>query len=431
METPNKKYSHIIHFGCRLNQYETDSLDSAFSEAGISATTNIETADYVVLNTCTVTNISDYKSRAAIRKVQKRNAKAKIIVTGCYATTDQKFLSQEFSNISVVPNSEKPYIVQNLLQKKDVCIEKPKPKESAIFDYHFRKQKGRVRAYLKIQDGCNKKCSYCKIPQARGAAISRNFYECIRELKHLVSLGFCEISITGVNIGTYYSEGYKFADLIRALSNIDGNFFLRISSIEPPDVNEDFIKLFDLKKVAKFAHIPLQTGSRSVLKHMHRGYTLSSFSKKIEMLKKQFPQMHIGTDLIVGFPGESEKDFKETIQYIKKMQFDNIHFFPFSKRKDTPVISMLKNKKIMEVNGEIIKERTSTLHFIQEKIVEKRLKDTEGKIYRGIIISENKNGSYDVLTENYIKVCLQNVDKICIGELVLLKYSNNKEAVLV
>ena len=294
----------IVHFGCRLNQFESAGLSSGLTSVGFQKTTDLREADVVVINTCTVTNKADYKNRAAIRRAHRLNPQAKIIVTGCYATTDAEDIRRLPGVYRVISNNDKSNIPQHLSN----------PEQPTIMDrFAFSSFTEKSRATLKIQDGCNKSCSYCKIPQARGKGVSRAFDETLADVVRLIDQGYHEIILTGVNIGWYESDGKSYYDLVEAILNVPGQFKLRVSSIEPGDVNERYAEFYAHEKMAKFLHIPLQSGSKNVLRAMRRGYTPREFERRVDLVRCVSPSVHVGTDVIVGFPTETNEAFQETL----------------------------------------------------------------------------------------------------------------------
>ena len=428
--------AYLIHFGCRLNLYESASISSGLKENNISITDKIEEADFIIINTCTVTNRADQKNRSAIRRAHRKNPNGKIIVTGCYATTDAEVIRRLSGVYSVVSNQNKanlPRLIQNDIQEnfqndwQDGWLD-------GQFGYHLQSKEKISRAYLKIQDGCNKSCSYCKIPLARGPGRSRNFDETILEAQQLIQLGFKEITLTGVNLGWYRSEkGKDFHDLLSGLLDLDGDFYIRISSIEPGDVSEELAHLLQHPKMAKFLHVPLQSGSKEILKKMRRGYTPLSYHNRIQKVKENNPNIHIGTDIIVGFPGESDENFEETIQLCEEIAFANIHIFPYSKRKGTPIMKNIslkdadevkanktnKANKVREIPSPVIRKRIERLKTLKEKLHSIYIQKTSGQVFRSIIekieqfentenaARENTHETFHVVTENYVKLTMK------------------------
>lgn len=387
---------HIVHAGCRLNQYETDALTAGFDDNNIAPVNDIRSADLIIFNTCTVTNRADYKNRNAIRKAHEANPSAELIVTGCYATTDAEEISQLPGVSRVVANSQKASIPQAVSSGGRLVDNR--------FRYSYRRKEGHARAYLKIQDGCNRTCSYCKIPNARGAGISRSSEETLKEAEHLISLGFKELILTGVNIGCYLSEeGDDFYTLTRRIAELDGEFIIRISSIEPGEVNSRLAELMYHRKMARFLHVPLQSGSKEILRLMRRGYTPQTYRDKIRLMRAEHPDLHIGTDIITGFPGETAELFRETLAFSEEMQFANIHIFPFSKRRDTHVLNLLAERRVEEINGRIIRERNAQLSELKNRMAARYREKLKGQIVRAIVEKPLSDGGWHILTENYLR----------------------------
>lgn len=402
----------LIHFGCRLNQFESDGIKASLADHAHLLTDDLREADFVVVNTCTVTNKADYKNRAAIRRAHRLNPQAKIVVTGCYATTDAEELRSLPGVYRVVSNDDKHRIAQLISGQEGETLTQNRFSFSA--NHNFKS-----RATLKIQDGCNKSCSYCKIPQARGRGVSRGFAETLAAARELIDAGFGELVLTGVNIGWYNDSGKNFCTLVSALLDLPGNFHLRISSIEPGDVDARFAEFYRHPKMARFLHIPLQSGSKYVLKMMRRGYTPENFLRRIEMVRRICPEIHIGTDVIVGFPAEGAAEFQETLDFCRHADFANIHIFPFSKRRNTPIADWLERKglrrqamselgaengtrTVREVNGLMIRERVAKLASLKKELAEKYIQRVEGVSVHAIA-ERIENGRIDFLTENYLR----------------------------
>ncbi len=402
MQTENKVNVYFIHFGCRLNQYESTAMESAMMHDNINIVSDAKEADYIIMNTCTVTNRADQKTRQAIRKVHRSNPMTKIIVTGCYASTDPEEIQALPGVYAIIPNVTKssiPKLINPEYQHQFHQLSQTQ------FRYTYHQKTDRARAYIKIQDGCNKKCSYCKIPQARGKQMSRDINDILQEAHHLVNIGFHELVLTGVNIGCYKYEGISFYELLKALLKIPGDFYIRISSIEPGDVNLELAQILMHEKMAKFLHVPLQSGSKMILKWMNRGYTPQQFIKNITQVRKLVPTIHIGTDIILGFPGESNEYFQETFDMCKELSFANIHIFPYSERKHTSVLAKIDNDKypnIYRISRKIIKERVAKLQLLRTLMQKTYQKNTTSLVFRAIIESVDKN-RIKLVSENYVK----------------------------
>lgn len=391
----------VVHFGCRLNQFESDGIKANLSDNAHALTDNLREADFVVINTCTVTNKADYKNRAAIRRAHRLNPLAKIVVTGCYATTDAEEL-RSLPGVYRVVSNDKKHQIASVLNGNDTD-----EKNDRFFfssNHNFKS-----RATLKIQDGCNKSCSYCKIPQARGRGVSRGADDTLASARELIAAGFGELVLTGVNIGWYNDNGKTFHGLVESLLNLDGDFHLRVSSIEPGDVDDRFAAFYQHPKMARFLHIPLQSGSKFVLRTMRRGYTPQNFMRRIEQVRKVCPEVHIGTDVIVGFPSESETEFNETLDFCRAADFANIHIFPFSKRRNTAIVDWLQRRETSsskpayaEINGTIIRERSARLAELRNTMSADYAARVSGMAF-GAVAEQVENGEVTFLTENYLR----------------------------
>lgn len=431
----------VIHFGCRLNQFESDGIKANLSDNSHALTDNLREADFVVINTCTVTNKADYKNRAAIRRAHRLNPSAKIVVTGCYATTDAEEL-RSLPGVYRVVSNDKKHQIASVLNGNDT-----EEKNDRFFfssNHNFKS-----RATLKIQDGCNKSCSYCKIPQARGRGVSRGSEDTLASARELIASGFGELVLTGVNIGWYNDNGKTFHNLVESLLALDGDFRLRVSSIEPGDVNERFAEFYQHPKMARFLHIPLQSGSKFVLRTMRRGYTPQNFMHRIEHVRTICPEVHIGTDVIVGFPSEGEAEFTETLDFCRAADFANIHIFPFSKRRNTAIVDWLEarprrqaastpdltaaadgatTKRVYhEINGDIIRRRAAELDAVKREMADQYSHRVEGMKFSAVA-ERIEDGQVAFLTENYLrgKIPLSQLAKEPRrGELFDLVWSHN------
>jgi threonylcarbamoyladenosine tRNA methylthiotransferase MtaB len=316
----NKKFK-VVTLGCRTNQYEAEAFRSQLELAGYVAAGENEAADLCIVNTCTVTASADSHSRHAIRDLVRHNPGAKIAVTGCLAES----LPSIEGVTHIVPNAQK----ESLLKLVEPEEEFP---EFAINSFE-----GHTRAFVKVQDGCNSYCTYCIIPYVRGRSRSRPIAEIVREVETLIQSGYKEIVLTGINIGDFEGEGgEKLADLVRIVDKIPGVERLRVSSIDPDEVDDNLTDaIIQGRATCPSMHIVLQSGSNVTLKRMNRKYTRQIFLQTVERLKKARPGFTFTTDVIVGFPGETEADFEETLQVIKETKFAKVHMFPYSPRKRT------------------------------------------------------------------------------------------------
>jgi len=407
----------IYTLGCRLNIYESDGILNQFISNGYQAVNWEDGPDIAIINTCTVTSHADSKNRYIIRNLLKKNPSAKIIVTGCYAQTDQEEL-QKIPGVWAIIGNEKKSKIFEIYQQKNSNEEKVIYSTGPLNYFEESKKRrpiedpfsygnvvpiNHTRAYLKIQDGCDRKCSYCKIPMARGGGISRSIEEIIYQVDQLEASKIPEIVLTGVNIGWYRYKHFRFNDLIEKILERLKFSRLRISSIEPSDVNERLAELSLHPKFCNFLHVPLQSGSDKILRMMKRSYNSKTFSLRIEKVLKINPDIFLGTDVIVGFPTETEEDFRNTIDLILNLNFVNIHAFPFSLRKDTEIEKFVQNNKSTLVPKHIVQNRINELFELKEKQMLKYLKNSLYKMYQGIV-EEIANGYIKVLTENYLYV---------------------------
>lgn len=417
---------YFTDFGCRLNQFETRVLEN---NSGLTMQTTgcPEEAEFIVINTCTVTNRADVKNRQAIRKARLANPKAHIIVTGCYASTDSEALKQMPEVDTVISNEDKFTIPDFISGKKTEGIRN-------LFPASNQNLTQSARAYLKIQDGCNKRCSYCKVPMARGRAVSRDLEDSFIEILNLTKNGFQEIILTGVNIGHYRNGQIRLNDFLKRLEDIPGDHYYRISSIEPDCVNNEFLDIIASDKFARFLHIPLQSGSNRVLKSMRRGYSTNEYIEIIQQAREKIADVHIGTDVMAGFPGETPEDFQMTFDLVEKIQFANVHFFPFSRRSGSEIDEILRSQKkdlqeirnesrvpVFEINGEITRMRIQQLQILQTENQKKYIENTSGKPFRAIIEKEVA-GALHIVTENFLKGTVVSRGSFQKGQKIQIKY---------
>ena len=394
--------------GCKVNQYETEAMKEEFIMAGFDVVSEDEKADVYVINTCTVTNIADRKSRQYIRKMKALSPDAVVAVCGCYSQVKPEELEKMPEVDIVMGNGEKNTLIYHVLSniKLKSMGEKPKtlvkvlPYESLTeYSDHgiIKSMDGKTRAYIKIEEGCDRFCSYCLIPFARGHVRSRNQDEIVEEAKMLINNGFKEIVLTGINTALCDD----LAGVIERINDIPGDFRIRLSSLEPTVVNSEYVKkLLKYEKLCHHLHLSIQSGSDNVIKNMNRNYTRNEYLDIVKVLREFDPGYGITTDIIVGFPGETEDDFKDSLSITDLVKFGKVHVFKYSKRKGT-VAEKLPN----QVDGNIKNERSDRLIEAGDKAsIEFResLIGTE----RVVLFEEensnrNENSGY---TDNYIKV---------------------------
>ncbi len=359
----------IFSLGCKVNSYECSALASSLRKRGYFD--NRENPDFVIVNTCSVTATADQKSRQHIRKFKSMYPNAIIVVMGCYAQGNPDFIASDIEADIIVGTSHReeiPDLIESF--KKDhqqiVKVDKNIRAHKCYDELGVTSYSENIRAYLKIQDGCDNFCSYCLIPYRRGAARSRKKEDIILEAKHLIEQGYQEIVLTGIDVSSYGKDlgDYNLVDLVKELLSLDNIPSLRISSIEAGDMSDELLELYASDNVlAKHMHIPLQSGSKTVMERMHRKYTKELYLSKIRKLRELCPDIMISTDVITGFPGETEEEFLETRDFIIECGFNQLHVFPFSPRSGTLAYSMPN-----QVDSGVKKERTRNLLELSKKL---------------------------------------------------------------
>lgn len=391
---------NIITLGCKVNSYESNFMKEALVKNGFSFCNLNEKCDILILNTCTVTDTSDKKSLKEVRRLKRENPNAILVVCGCSVQNDKTKYDNLGINILMgnINKSNIVSIIEKYLDDKTpveyVAKTRDLPFENMEVDISDH-----TRAYIKIEDGCDNFCSYCIIPFVRGKKRSKDFSLVLREVQHLANNGYKEIVLTGIDTGGYESNGKDLTDLIHEMSKINGIERIRQSSIEITQINEKFInELKNNNKICDHIHIPLQSGSDSILKLMNRKYDLKYFFDKIDMIRSVRPDISITTDVIVGFPGETEEMFLETMETCKKINFSKIHAFPYSERKGTKA-SMMDGKV-----PEIVKhERVKKLLELSDSLEKSYYDKFKGKKLDVLIEEVNEFGSKGH-TSNYLMV---------------------------
>ena len=391
---------NIITLGCKVNSYESNFMKEALVKNGFSFCNLNEKCDILILNTCTVTDTSDKKSLKEVRRLKRENPNAILVVCGCSVQNDKTKYDDLGINILMgnINKSNIVSIIEKYLDDKTpveyVAKTRDLPFENMEVDISDH-----TRAYIKIEDGCDNFCSYCIIPFVRGKKRSKDFSLVLREVQHLANNGYKEIVLTGIDTGGYESNGKDLTDLIHEMSKINGIERIRQSSIEITQINEKFInELKNNKKICDHIHIPLQSGSDSILKVMNRKYDLKYFFDKIDMIRSVRPDISITTDVIVGFPGETEEMFLETMETCKKINFSKIHAFPYSERKGTKA-SMMDGKVPESVKHERVKKLLELSDSLEKSYYDK----FKGKNKDVLIEEVNEFGSKGH-TSNYLMV---------------------------
>ena len=407
---------YTISLGCKVNAYETSALKEQISKLGIKD-------EIVLINTCSVTSVADQKSRQIIRRERKKHPAAILCVMGCYSQKNAEYVKNECGADIVVGTSNRaaiPQMIQDfLLCKKKIIKVQENPREFSYESFNSFAVPDSTRAYIKVQDGCNNFCSYCTIPYTRGVARSRPKEEIIAEIKSLIEKGYLEFVLTGIHTAHYGLDNKEcsFSQLVEDILQIPGLYRLRISSIEETEIDDHLVSLFKkYPNLAHHLHMPLQSGSKTVLKRMCRKYLVDDFYKKVERIRQACPDVAITTDVIVGFPGETEEEFNETVAFIKKIKFAEVHVFPFSARQGTPAAKMPN-----QVPPNIKQERVQTLLKLSQELMDSFRKRFIGEEMEVILEERNKlSHLLSGFTSNYIKLDADLPDEY-IGKVAKLK----------
>ena len=343
----------FITLGCKVNQYETNAMTQKFIKSGYEIVNEQEKADIYIINTCTVTNMSDRKSRQMLRRVRDLNKKAIIVACGCYAQVAKSELEKIEEIDLILGNNEKGHIVEYVEEvmknhnKKTQVADVMEEKE--FMDFGDTTYSKKTRAVIKVQDGCDRFCSYCIIPYARGRVRSRKPESIISEIKKIAKEGTKEVVITGIHVASYgkdFKEEYRLIDLLEEINQIEGIKRIRLGSIEPLLINKEFMeRLVKLEKICHHFHLSLQSGCDETLKRMNRRYTTDQFREIVTILRKYYEDVILTTDIIVGFPGETEEEFNKTYKFLEEINFYKMHIFKYSPRNGTKAAKMEDKRK--------------------------------------------------------------------------------------
>ena len=368
--------------GCRLNQFETDAIAAQFNRHDYKVVEFGEEADIYVVNTCTVTNQGDAKSRKAIHQAVRREQQAVTIVTGCMVGNSKEKLQQTPGVTYFVENAQKTSIFQIVDAHFRGETVSPENFEKDLFGFEAADQTFHTRSYIKIQDGCDNFCTFCIVPRVRGRAASRPVEDILENIREVVGYGFREVVLTGVNIGRYNFEGTNFEGLVEKILDLPGEFRVRISSIEPEGFGDRLFDLFAHPKLTPHLHLCLQSGSDRILLLMRRFYNVTSFMNMVEKIRSRYPDFNLTTDVIVGFPGETDEDFKRSADIISQAGFSHVHTFKYSVRQGTRAERMpdqvpesIKNERSRTIRSLSVdnkrKYRSSLIGKEQTVLVEK------------------------------------------------------------
>jgi threonylcarbamoyladenosine tRNA methylthiotransferase MtaB len=392
--------------GCRLNQYEMDALAATFKENGYEVSENGDGADAIVVNTCTVTNQSNQKSRYAISHASRQNPDAAMVVTGCMTESHLEQLKSKFPKAIIIDNKGKSGIFQSVDSLLKTGHADLSDKDYDLFSYQSFTEMFHTRSLVKIQDGCDNFCTYCIIPFVRGRAISRRVKQVIDNVKEVVALGAKEVVLTGVNISRYDSEGVKFSGLLKRILEVEGDFRVRISSIEPDSFDDQFFELIGHPKLTPHLHLCLQSGSNRILLKMRRMYTISEFLNIVDRVRAKDANFNFTTDVIVGFPGETEEDFQQSMEIARQVGFGHMHIFKYSVRQGTRAERMSD-----QISDKIKTERSKQMHVLAEELQAAYRSKFDNTSQR-ILVEKWKDGKASGYNDYFIPMEFETNDKI-------------------
>ena len=430
MQEMRQKSVAFLTLGCKVNSYETEAMSQLLANAGYEIVSFSEKADVYIVNTCSVTNMADRKSRQMLHKAKKMNEGAIVVATGCYVQTASEKIAEDLSIDIIVGNNKKKEIVEILQEyfkehKKNYIIDINKTDEYE--DLEIATVTEHTRAHLKIQDGCNNFCSYCIIPYARGRIRSRKMDSIKDELERLANNGFKEVVFTGINLSCYDDNGKKLIDVIELAENTEGIERIRLGSLDPEVVTEEFAhRLSKVTKICPHFHLSMQSGCDTTLKAMNRHYTSEEYYNKCMLLREKFINPAFTTDVIVGFPQESDEDYATTREFVKKVGFSELHVFKYSRRDGTVAAKM-----IGQVDETIKSKRSEDLISVGESLKENYRKEKIGEKV-SVLFEEEKeiNGiKYQVgHTKEYIEVAVETKENLAgkIEEVFLKDFIDNE-----
>ena len=429
----------FITLGCKVNQYETNAMTQQFIEKGYKVVDHTEKADIYIVNTCTVTNMSDRKSRQMLRRVKELNKEAIVVACGCYAQVAKEEIESIKEINLVLGNNEKKEIVEHVEKYiKSKNAEKQTIPEVQTEDVMNQREfvefgditfTEKTRAVIKIQDGCDRFCSYCIIPYARGRVRSRKPEHIISEIQKIAKEGIKEVVITGIHIASYgkdFKKEYRLIDLLEEMNEVAGIERIRLGSIEPLLITEEFVsRLEKLSKVCHQFHLSLQSGCDETLKRMNRRYTTEQFKEIAKLLRNTFEDAILTTDIIVGFPGESEEEFEKTYAFLEEIKFYKMHVFKYSQRKGTKAAVMSN-----QIDGNKKEERSRRLIELSNKNEKAYNEQYVGKEVE-VLFEEEKHGIWQGHTKNYILAHYETTKNIENKMLILKCIQAEKEYIIV
>ena len=415
---------HLKTLGCRLNEAELETWSREFHQFGHDMTLTPDNADIIVINTCAVTEEAVKKSKKLLRKSHRDNPDAKLVISGCYASlSPDETLSIEGVDL-VVPNMEKSQLVSIIHEK--LGIEADRQNETA--DSNQLLFSGRQRAFIKVQDGCRYRCTFCIVTVARGQESSRSIEEIVNEINFLVSQDIKEVVITGVHLGGYGQDrGTNLVDLVQAILEATGIERIRMGSLEPWELSEGFWELFDNPRVMPHLHLPLQSGADSVLRRMARRCKTPDFEQLLYKARQVQPDFNITTDIIVGFPGETEEEWQQSLAFIERMNFGHVHIFAYSPREGTKAATLPN-----PVSRELKRQRSDILHQVAEKMKHNNLKMLFNKTAEVLFEGNqtlNMDGkiTWSGYTPNFQRIRVKTTRNDLCNQILKVKISNQIE----
>ncbi|GAA0862530.1 tRNA (N(6)-L-threonylcarbamoyladenosine(37)-C(2))-methylthiotransferase MtaB [Paraclostridium tenue] len=416
--------------GCKVNQYETEAMLEMFKKDGYTQVDSEEFADVYVINTCTVTHMSDRKSRQYIRRMKKKNPEAIIAVVGCYSqVSPEEILEIEEVNLVMGTNERRQIVeeIKKLDASKKASTVDDIMKVRAFEEIEINQTNGRTRAFMKIQDGCDRFCSYCIIPYARGGKVrSRDLESVVNEANKLVDNGYTEIVLTGIHVASYGKDvtdaEINLLSVIKAINEIEGVKRIRLSSVEPLLMTDEFIDTVSkMPKVCPHFHLSLQSGCDETLKRMNRRYTTKEYKEIVNKLREKMPNVAITTDVIVGFPGETNDEFNQTYKFLSDVELSQMHIFKYSPRKGTPAATMEN-----QIDPQMKHLRSDKLIALNKKNFNKFATKFIGEEFEVLFEQNIGDNKYEGLTPNYIRVVVES-DKDIQGKILNTKISDVKD----
>lgn len=393
----------IKTLGCKLNQYESSLIAAQFVANGwTSRPFGKEVVDIVIINTCTVTDRSDKKCRNYIRQGSRFSESGRVFVAGCMVDGDSAGIENMPEVGRVFKNSEKGDILSCAEKATSPENKRIADKDSDVSDSLYPFTRTRTRGFIKVQDGCDGVCSYCIVPSVRGGPVSRDPHEIINHVKALAARGCPEIVLTGITTGKYLYNGMDFSGLVKEILSIPGSFRVRISSIEPNHITDSLTGLFTNDRLCPHLHIPLQSGSDKILKAMRRRYSAGEYLEIIESIRRDVPDIALSADIIIGFPGEEETDFVESLRMVEKARFSYVHQFTFSPRSGTGASGMIQNAGHKE-----IKDRARRMRELSGRVGLEYREKYAGRELPSVIEKNRNRAGYSAVSDNYIRMELE------------------------